>query len=171
MRDLKPVRGKTWKFGDNISTTDITPFELYWGKHRTMREIAFEAIRPGWKDEVKPGDCIVGGENFGFGSHRASANEVMVDLGIGCVVADSIARIFYRNAISMGFLAFPCPGVSRIFEEGDNLELDAKRGIVTNLTTGENIQGKPYPDELLNILRAGGLMPLLRERVKKESSP
>ena len=171
MRDLKPVRGKVWKFGDNISTTDITPFELYWGKPHASRDIAFEAIRPGWKDEVKPGDCIVGGENFGFGSHRASANEVMVDLGIGCVVADSIARIFYRNAISMGFLAFPCPGVSRIFKEGDNLELDARRGIVTNLTTGESIQGKPYPEELLNILRAGGLMPLLKERVEKESSP
>jgi 3-isopropylmalate/(R)-2-methylmalate dehydratase small subunit len=77
MNNLETIRGRVWKFGDNISTTDTTPYELYWGVELSWRDMAFEALRPGWKDHVKPGDCIVAGENFGFGSHRASANEVM----------------------------------------------------------------------------------------------
>jgi 3-isopropylmalate/(R)-2-methylmalate dehydratase small subunit len=169
MKGLDVVRGRVWKFGDNISTTDITPYELYWGVNQSWKEMAFEAIRPGWKDKVKPGDCIVAGVNFGFGSHRASANEVMEELEVGCIVADSIARIFYRNAISMGFPAFPCPGVSEVFNEGDVIELNVREGMVTNITTGENIQGKKYPSQILEILGSGGLMKLIVEREQKRT--
>ena len=161
------IRGKVWKFGDNINTTDIQPGEMFKSASYTRREIAFAAIRPGWKDKVKPGDCIIAGENFGFGSHRSSANDVMKDLEIGCIVANSIARIYYRNAIAIGFPAFPCPGVSAIFDEGDEIELDIYKGLVTNLTNGQSIQGKPYPPQLLEILQGGGMMPLLVERAQK----
>jgi 3-isopropylmalate/(R)-2-methylmalate dehydratase small subunit len=162
------IRGKVWKFGDNISTTDITPHEMvYASVHQKQDDIVFAAIRPEWRDKVKPGDCIVAGENFGFGSHRAAANDVMKDLKIGCVVADSIARIYYRTAIAIGFPAYPCLGVSRIFNEGDEMELDVHRGLVTNLTTGKSIQGKPYPPQLLEFLDTGGIMPLLVERARK----
>ncbi|MFC1940508.1 3-isopropylmalate dehydratase [Chloroflexota bacterium] len=161
------IRGKVWKFGDNISTTDITPGEMVMGKSYTPKDIVFAAIRPEWKDKVAPGDCIVAGENFGFGSHRASANDVMKDLKIGCVVANSVARIYYRTAIAIGFPAFPCPGVSEIFNEGDELELDVHNGLVRNVTTGQSIQGKPYPPQLLEILEGGGMMPVLVERARK----
>ncbi|MFC2041454.1 3-isopropylmalate dehydratase [Chloroflexota bacterium] len=161
------IRGKVWKFGDNISTTDITPGEMVMGKSYTPKDIVFAAIRPEWKDKVAPGDCIVAGENFGFGSHRASANDVMKDLKIGCVVANSVARIYYRTAIAIGFPAFPCPGVSEIFNEGDELELDVHNGLVRNVTTGQGIQGKPYPPQLLEILEGGGMMPVLVERARK----
>jgi 3-isopropylmalate/(R)-2-methylmalate dehydratase small subunit len=164
------VRGRIWTFGDNISTTDIAPNEMYYGMPYTPSQIVFAAIRSDWKDKVRPGDCIVAGRNFGFGSHRASANDVMKDLQIGCIVADSIARIFYRTAISIGFPVFACPGVREIFTEGDELELDVGRGLVTNLTTRQSIQGKPYHPRLLEILEAGGLMPLLVEKVRKLSS-
>jgi 3-isopropylmalate/(R)-2-methylmalate dehydratase small subunit len=91
----------------------------------------------------------------------------MKDLKIGCIVADSIARIYYRTAVAIGFLAFPCPGVSEIFNEGDELELDVHKGLVKSLTTGQSVKGKPYPPDLLGILEAGGLMPLLVEIVKR----
>ncbi len=166
---LEIIRGKVWKFGDNISTTDITPDEMFHGVPYTPREIVFAAIRPDWKSKVKPGDCIVAGDNFGLGSHRASANDVMKDLKIGCIVADSIARIYYRTAIAIGFPAIACPGVSEIFNEGDELELDVSKGLIKNLTIGQSIQGKPYPPHLLEILEGGGIMPLLVERARKVS--
>ncbi|MDR1204831.1 MAG: 3-isopropylmalate dehydratase small subunit, partial [Peptococcaceae bacterium] len=130
------IKGKVWKFGDHVSTTDITPGEMFMSTDFKAEEIVFAALRPDWKDQVRPGDCIVAGKNFGFGSHRAMANEVMKDLGIGCVAADSIARIYYRNAIAMGFPALACPGVSDLFSEGDDMELDVRSGEIRNLTTG-----------------------------------
>ena len=167
MSKLEVIRGKVWKFGDNISTTDITPDEMFMNVPHQPKEIVFAAKRPDWKDKVKPGDCIVGGKNFGFGSHRAGANDIMKDLKIGCIVADSIARIYYRTAVAIGFPAFPCPGVSDIFNEGDELELDLNKGLVTNLTTGQSIKGKPYPPQLLEILEVGGMTPLIVEKVRK----
>ncbi len=163
------IRGKVWKFGDNISTTDICPAEMVAFTSLTAKEIVFAAIRPDWKDKVKPGDCIVAGKNFGFGSHRANANDVMKDLNVGCIVADSIARIYYRTAIAIGFPAFVCPGVSEIFKEGDDLELDIHTGLVKNITTGQSAQGKLYPPQLLEIFEAGGMMPLLVKRARKMS--
>ncbi|MFC1918791.1 3-isopropylmalate dehydratase [Chloroflexota bacterium] len=166
MSNIEIIRGKVWKFGDNISTTDINPNEMFGGVRHPPKDIVFAAIRPDWKDKIKPGDCIIAGENFGFGSHRAGANDVMKDLGIGCIVANSIARIYYRTAIAIGFPAFPCPGVSEIFNEGDELELDIHKGLVKNLTTGQSAQGKPYPPQLLEILEGGGMMPLLVEKAQ-----
>jgi 3-isopropylmalate/(R)-2-methylmalate dehydratase small subunit len=159
------IRGRVWKFGDNISTTDIMPGEMFMNVQYKPKEIAFAALNPEWRSKVKPGDCIVAGDNFGFGSHRAPANDVMNDLGIGCIVANSIARIYYRQAIAIGFPAFPCPGVSSIFNDGDEMELNINLGLVKNLTSGESIQGRPYPRQLLEILEAGGMMPSLVERV------
>ena len=118
------IRGKVWKFGDNVSTTDITPGEMFMSTAFEPRDITFAALRPDWRAQVRPGDCIVAGKNFGFGSHRAMANEVMKDLGVSCIVADSIARIYFRNAIAAGCVAISCPGVSRLFREGDELELN-----------------------------------------------
>ena len=167
MPKLSVIRGKVWKFGDNISTTDITPGELFMNVSFKPKNIAFAALRPDWKNQVKPGDCIVGGVNFGFGSHRAIANDIMKDLGIGCIVADSIARVYYRNAIASGFPAFASPGVSHIFNEGDELELDIYKGLVKNLTTGQSIPGEPYPRQLIEILENGGMLPVLVARVQK----
>lgn len=161
------IKGKVWKFGDNISTTDITPHEMFMSVQHTLKEIVFAAIRPEWKNKVKPGDCIVAGKNFGFVSSRSSANDVMKDLEIGCIVADSFARLFYRNSIAIGFPAFACPGVSDIFNEGDELALGLHRGLVKNLTSGQSIQAKSYHPRLLEILEAGEIMPLLVDRVRK----
>ena len=159
-----PIRGRVWKFGDNVSTTDISPGEMFSSGPHKPKDIVFAALRPEWKDMVQPGDCIVAGKNFGFGSHRASANDAMKDLGLGCIVADSIARIFYRSAIQSGFPVISCPEVSALFQEGDELELDILTGDVRNLTTGLSAKAQPYPPELLEILENGGLEPLLLAR-------
>lgn len=167
MSRLEIIRGKVWKFGNNISTTDITPGEMFMNVAFQPKDIAFAALRPEWRQQVKPGDCIVAGLNFGFGSHRAIANDVMKDLEVGCIVADSIARIYYRNAIASGFPAFACPGVSRLFAEGDELELDARRGRIRNLTSGRSLLGNPYPPQLFEIIEKGGMLPALVERFRK----
>ena len=164
------IRGRVWKFGDNVNTTDITPYELFDQDIEMSRKHIFAAMRPDWREKVKTGDCIVAGDNFGYVSSRPSANEAMLDLKIGCIVANSIARVYYRTAISLGFPAFPCPGVAEIFNEGDELELDVYKGLVKNLTTGERIQGNPYPPKLLDVLEAGGIIPLLMERVRGDES-
>ena len=106
MSKLELIRGKVWKFGDNISTTDITPHEMFLGVQCTLKEMVFAGIRPDWKDKVKPGDCIVAGRNFGFASSRYSANEVMKDLEIGCIVADSFARNILQEFDSSRLPAF-----------------------------------------------------------------
>jgi 3-isopropylmalate/(R)-2-methylmalate dehydratase small subunit len=167
MSNLEIIRGKVWKFGDNISTTDIYPVEMFPSAYHGIEQIAFAAIRPDWKDMVKPGDCIVAGKNFGLGSQRDGARILMRDLKIGCIVADSFSRLYYRTMIAIGFPVFPCPGVSEIFDEGNELELDVHRGLVKNLTTGQSVQGKPYHPEFLKLLEAGGVMPLLVERVRR----
>ena len=161
------IRGKVWKFGDNVSTTDITPGEMFMSTAFEPRDIAFAALRPDWRAQVRPGDCIVAGKNFGFGSHRAMANEVMKDLGVSCIVADSIARIYFRNAVAAGCVAISCPGVSRLFREGDELELNILTGEVRNATTGESLQGQAYPPELLEILENGGMIPAIVSRFSK----
>ncbi len=166
MADNSIIRGKVWKFGDNVSTTDITPGEMFMSTAFEAKDIVFAALRPEWKNEVQPGDCIVAGKNFGYGSHRAMANEVMKDLGVGCIVADSIARIYFRNALAAGCVAMSCPGVSEIFNEGDEIELNTKTGEVKNLSTGKSLQGKAYPDELLDILDCGGMVPAIVEMFK-----
>lgn len=168
MSKLGIIRGRVWKFGNNISTTDITPSEMFDGIQTAQAKIVFAAIRPEWRKQVKAGDCIVAGSNFGFGSHRASANDVMKDLRIGCIVGDSIARVYFRNAIAIGFPIYSFPGVSDIFEEGDMMELDVYKGIVKNLSNQKSLKGNLYPSSLLSILEAGGIMPLILE---KEGSP
>lgn len=168
MPDIKPIKGRVWKFGDNISTTDIQPSEMFRGtSNYTKRDIVFAAIRPDWKNEVKHGDCIVAGKNFGFGSQRQKANDVMKEMHIGCIVADSIARVYFRNAVAIGFPVFICPGVSAMFEEGQEIELDVVNGVVRNVTTGQMLQGIPYPPQIKQIMQGGGLIPLLVQRVKE----
>ena len=169
MPKIAIIRGRVWKFGKNVSTSDITPGELFGHVRRPPEEIVFAALRPDWKDQVKPGDCIVAEENFGMGSQRIQANEAMKTLKIGCIVADSISRTYFRGAISLGFPVFPCPGVSQIFEEGDEIELDIYTGLVKNLTRGKSLYGKTFDPMILEILEAGGMLPKI-VKMEKEAA-
>ena len=160
------IRGKIWKFGDNIDTDVITPTKYLSLPLEEMKNHIFEPINPRFANEVQPGDIVVGGKNFGCGSSRETAVTALKALKIGAVVAESFARIFFRNAIAQGVAILTCPQVSKHFEEGDEVELDIKKAIVTNINQDNLIQGIPLAPDMLDILEQGGILSLLKETVE-----
>jgi 3-isopropylmalate/(R)-2-methylmalate dehydratase small subunit len=165
------LRGRVWKFGDNIDTDIITPGDTtHFGlgdadEIRALKEHAFRAIRPGFHTLVRPGDFLVAGKNFGLGSHREPANTALVALGFSAVIAESIARLFFRNSVAIGFHAIQLPGITGMVEEGDELELDFERCRLRNLTNGKAAAIEPYSELLRKIIAAGGILEVLKARI------
>lgn len=155
------IRGRVWKFGDDINTDLMLPAIALLLPEAQQRKYCFSANRPGWIDQVKPGDIIVGGKNYGTGSSRPAAR-VLREVGITCLLAESINGLFLRNSVNFGLSAMPCPGVFKAFEEGDEAEVDMKQGTVTNRTKGTVLKGAPLPGMLLDIIAAGGIIPKLK---------
>lgn len=122
-----------------------------------------ENINPKFPNEVKLGDIIVGGRNFGCGSSRETAPELIKRLGVAAVIAESFARIFFRNSIAVGLPILECPKVSEAFEQGDTLELDLRKARVENLDRNSTLEGKPLSPDMLEVLEKGGITPLLKE--------
>jgi 3-isopropylmalate/(R)-2-methylmalate dehydratase small subunit len=153
--------GKVWKFGDDINTDLVIPnFAVFMTVEEQLPH-CFSANRPGWVDEVKPGDVLVAGRNFGVGSAR-NIGAVFHALGISGVVADSFNGLGLRNCINAGLPSLPCPGVLDVFSEGDVAEVEWTTGEVRNVTTGANAAGNPIPTQLQNIVIAGGVENVLR---------
>lgn len=154
------IRGKVWKYGDDISTDLIIP-----GKYKfritdlnELSKHAMEGADPAFSGKVKSGDIIVAGKNFGCGSSREHAPLVLKQVGVGAVVAKSFARIFLRNAINIGLPIVECEEAFAKTKPGDLLEINLEEGNVTNLTSGANFTIKPLPKFLLQILKDGGLV-------------
>ena len=114
--------GRVWKFGDDINTDLMLPGPLLTASEAEQARAVFSANRPGWVDQIAPGDIIVGGRNFGTGSSRPAARSLR-NIGLGALLAESINGLFFRNAVSFGFLALECPGVHAAFEEGQTAEI------------------------------------------------
>jgi 3-isopropylmalate/(R)-2-methylmalate dehydratase small subunit len=155
------VRGKVWKFGDNISTDYMAPGFTYRDPWEEQKKHILH-IHKGFAEKCQPGDVIVAGTNFGCGSSKEGAPANLKRLGIGGVVAESFGRIFFRNCIAMGLPVMAYKSVSEIFEEGDLLELDFEKAQVKNLTTGKEGKGKPLPSDLINIIKNGGILELMK---------
>lgn len=162
------VRGKAWRFGDNIDTDQIFP-----GAYLTLTDIkemakhAMEGV-PGKEDfarKVKEGDLIVAGKNFGCGSSREQAPISIKGCGVSAVIAKSFARIFYRNAINIGLPIIECKDVDRI-NDGDELEVDLSTGLIKVLTKGLTLKGRPVSDLELEIMKAGGLIEYMKRAMK-----
>lgn len=159
---MEEFQGKVWKLGDDIDTDIILPTEyLVFPTIAEMKPYAFSPLRPELAGKIEPGDIIVGGENFGCGSSREQAPEVVKALGIRAFIAKSFARIFFRNAINNGLLLIECRDLPDEVSEGDTL----------TVTVGEKIRanGKDYkiaalPENLMEILNAGGLVKAMRKR-------
>ncbi|HEX08192.1 MAG TPA: 3-isopropylmalate dehydratase small subunit [Thermoplasmatales archaeon] len=160
------LKGKAWKFGDNIDTDQIFP-----GAYLTLTDIremgkhAMEGV-PGKKDfakKVKQGDIIVGGKNFGCGSSREQAPIAIKGSGVSMVIAKSFARIFYRNAVNIGLPILECKHVDKI-RDRDMLEVDLEKGVIKNLSTNNILQAIPLTSLEFEIMKAGGLINYLKNR-------
>ena len=154
------VSGRVWKFGDQINTDLILPMSAMRLSPDLMHTFAFEAIRPGWVKQVRPGDLLVAGENFGLGSSRP-IGQVLKTCGIVGVIAESINGLGYRNCINAAVPVMAVPGIAMAFEDGELAQVDFLTGEVHNQTRGTALQGKPLPSALADIVLAGGVMPML----------
>ena len=157
------MKGNAFKFGDNISTDHIAPGRLY-HLRSDLNEFAKHVLEDAdetFASRMKKGDFVVAGNNFGLGSSREHAPRIMKIAGVGAVLAKSFARIFYRNAINIGLLAIECD--TDAIDDGDELELDVEKGIITDLTNGAIIQIEPLPPVMIKLLNDGGLV----EHIKK----
>jgi 3-isopropylmalate/(R)-2-methylmalate dehydratase small subunit len=158
------VRGRVWKFDDNVDTDVMAPWTSLGQPWEERRKVILH-IRPEFVEQVQPGDIIVAGRNWGCGSSREHAPENLKRLGIAAVVAESFGRIYFRNSVAMAFPNVACSGVHTAFEEGDEMELDLTTARARNLTRGVELQGRPYAPEMLKILAKGGLLNVLKERL------
>ena len=161
------MAGRAWKFNDDIDTDAIIPGRyLVINEPRELAEHLFEGVRPEMEAEVKEGDYVVAGENFGCGSSREHAPLALKGAGIKAVVAKSFARIFFRNAINIGLPLFICPDVDEI-ADGSEIEIDMARGIIEDRSSQKSYQTTPLPDFLQEIVEAGGLVEYTRRQVSE----
>ncbi|MCR5272264.1 MAG: 3-isopropylmalate dehydratase [Lachnospiraceae bacterium] len=154
--------GKVWVLGDDIDTDIILPTEYLALKTvDDMKPYAFSPLRPELAAKINPGDIIVAGKNFGCGSSREQAPEVVKALGIRCIIAKSYARIFFRNAINNGVLLIENDKIQDLVKEGDDIEVTVGEKISAN---GNDVSINSLPDNLVEILNAGGLVKAMRKR-------
>ena len=166
---ISDFKGRVWKFGNNVDTDVICAGRFINSPLDEMKKHVFESIRPEFAANAKPGDIIVAGIWFGSGSSRETAPAAIKALGIAAVVAESFSRNFYRNAIAIGLPAIECPRVSSIFGEGDTANISFSNGKIANITTGNSLDFKPFPDEMLKVLEAGGIEYLLKKMSSLQS--
>ena len=152
------LRGKVWKFGDNINTDDIIPAKYL--NTTDLNELASHGLEGAGREfsaNVKQGDIIVAGENFGCGSSREHAPLAIKGCGISCLIAPSFARIFFRNSINIGLPILECPRAGEI-NEGDIVEVELPQGSIRDVTKNLFFNSRPFPPFMAQIIEAGGLM-------------
>ena len=158
------AKGPVFKYGDNIDTDVIIPARYL--NTQSPAELAahcMEDIDAQFKHNVKPGDVMAAGWNFGCGSSREHAPIAIRESGVACVIAKSFARIFYRNAINIGLPILECPAASEAINEGDVVAINFDTGVITDETTGQTFQAAPFPPFIQKIIKAGGLMKSIQE--------
>ena len=165
---MKNANGTAHKYGDNIDTDVIIPARyLNTTDHQELASHCMEDIDKEFIHKVKPGDIMVGGNNFGCGSSREHAPIAIKASGISCVIAKSYARIFYRNSINIGFPILECAQASDRISDGDEIEVDFDTGVTTNHTKNEQYQAQPFPDFMKEIIAAQGLLNSIKVRNQK----
>ncbi len=156
------LRGRVWKFGDDINTDLIQPSVASNSPEERARA-CFSANRPGWSSQVQRGDFVLGGRNFGTGSSRPAAANFLT-LGVGCVIAESMNGLFLRNSINLGLPALTLPGVLNAFAELEEADVDLVAGRLRNVRTGAELHFAPLPEMILDVLEQGGLMAVMVKR-------
>lgn len=159
-------RGKAWLFGDNIDTDAIIPARyLNTSDSQELARHCMEDADPNFVNNMRPGDIIVAGKNFGCGSSREHAPIAIKAAGVSCVIAESFARIFYRNAFNMGLPILECPGINGKIREGDDISVDLANGVIENHSTGEIFRAEPIPPFMQELIEAGGLIPYVKKKM------
>lgn len=166
---MKTISGRVFLFGDDINTDVMAPGLYFKSSMEEMARHCLEAVSPDFARQVRSGDIIVAGRNFGVGSAREQAAMALTHLGVGAVLAVSFGRIFYRNALNFGLPALVFPGAGLI-HAGDALQVDPVTGRIERPATGENWTVQGLPVHLMAMIEAGGLMPWLKLRLAKEKS-
>lgn len=160
------IRGKTWKYGDNVDTDAIIPARyLNMSTEAELAAHCMEDIDATFVSRVQPGEIMIAGKNFGCGSSREHAPVALKGCGISCVIAETFARIFYRNAINIGLPILECPEAVQGTEAGQTVEVDLASGVIRNLDTGKEYRATPYPAFMLGIMEAGGLVEYTRRKL------
>ncbi len=165
------IEGRVWTLPHDVDTDQIIS-----GKYLTiidpneLKKHVFEIALPEFAQEARPGDILVADENFGCGSSREHAPQAMRAIGVGAVVADSFARIFFRNAINLGLPTIEARGVRALFEKGEIARIEMRKGRITNLRTGRSIEFPPLPSHLLELLEAGGLVEKVRRELEAQKA-
>ncbi len=161
------IAGRVWKYGDDVNTDVIFPGKYTYTIRdpEEMARHALEDLDPTFSEQVRPGDIIVAGRNFGCGSSREQAATCLRYAGVGAVVAASFSRLFFRNAINQGLPAVGCPEAAAVIEQGDTIEIDMAAGTIA--LGGQVYRFPPPAGQVLEILEGGGLAPYVRERLRR----
>lgn len=169
-------RGKAYKFGDNIDTDIIAPaMTISFGcsdkaEMENVKIHAFEELRQDFWKDVLPESIFIAGRNFGFGSHREQATTVIGYMGFSIIIAESVARLYQRNSLAIGFPVIEAPGICDVVEEGDEVSVDLEQWVVTNNRTGKSIKVEPLSDMAMKLLNAGGIIDLMKLEMQGEEN-
>ena len=156
---MKAVQGMVFKYGDNVDTDVIIPARyLNSSDPKELATHCMEDIDKDFVNKVNEGDIIVANKNFGCGSSREHAPIAIKAAGVSCVIAETFARIFYRNAINIGLPIIECPEAAVAINAGDEVKADFDSGVITNVTTGETFQGQAFPEFMQKLIACGGLV-------------
>lgn len=167
MADFTKIKGQVWRVGHDVDTDVIIAARyLNTSDPEVLAAHCLEDLIPNILEKVKPGDILVAGKNFGCGSSREHAPIALKQAGFSCVIAESFARIFYRNAINIGLPIIIAPAASQQIEAGIELEVDTEAGLIKETASGKTYQAEPFPAFMLEILKAGGLVAHVKEQVK-----
>jgi len=158
------ISGKVWRFGDHVDTDQILPAERLLAENLDhLNDFIFEKVRPGLSSKMSKGDIIVAGKNFGCGSSREHAPRALIQAGIQCVIAESFARIFFRNSINIGLLLIEC---KNDIEEGNEITVDQEAGTIKDLGNGKEYTFRKYPEFIASLIAGGGLMAKVKRELK-----
>ena len=164
------LRGRAHRYGDNVDTDAIIPARyLNLSEPAELAAHCMEDLDGEFVERMQPGDMMVAGSNFGCGSSREHAPLAIKAAGVSCVIAGSFARIFFRNAINIGLPILESPEAAEAIKDGDLVEVELETGYIEDLTTGQSFQARPYPEFMLEIIQAGGLIPQVKGRLARGS--
>ena len=159
------AQGSVFKYGDNVDTDVIIPARyLNSSDPKELAQHCMEDIDKDFVNNVKQGDIIVADKNFGCGSSREHAPIAIKAAGVSCVIAETFARIFYRNSINIGLPILECPEATKAIKAGDEVEVDFDNGVITDKTTGASFQAQPFPPFMQEIIKAEGLINYINQK-------